>query len=617
MRNGGNICDVTSRRHRWLLVCAAAVLSLVPTIQPAAAARAATGLALEAELGGPGHAELYASGMEVFKRSVIVADTGNNQIAKFTRSGTLRWKTGTFGNRTGMFSNPRDVGVDDAGHIYVADTANRRIVKLSPDGEWEGSWKGPAADPIGSPMGITVTRDLVYVADAGRKIVRVFDTSGTQLRVIGSTGACVMAALRDVDADRSGTIYVANYTANTVLKLSATGACLAVWGTKGTEAGQFKNPYGVRVARDPVLREQLVYVADSNNGRIQVFRRDGAHLWSIGSRGRYPEPGTFDSLRRVAVASDGDIWGADLWQGRLERFDRSAGGYSYAQTIGSGPAPLEADRVFNEIRGVDLAPDGTIWATDSVNQRIVHMDEEGEILGACGARGWGIGEFNWPRDVAVDPATGDLWVADTKQSRLQVLRSDCSGVAIVSSIGSGTANMNWPFAMAIRASDRIAVVADTNNDRLSIWDVATRTPVATYDGGAQGFDAPRGVWVDPATGHVWVADSLNDRIVELAMGTDGSGFTWLRTITCACLRPGDVATDAAGRIFVADTGHSRLVQLAGNGAFVDEVDGLQAPSAVTVDPAGRMYVSDTYHDRILVYRASAPMRVLRSTSRNE
>jgi DNA-binding beta-propeller fold protein YncE len=589
------------RLGSWLLVAVAALG--VNALPPSAVASVPPTLLLVASLGGPGHADLYASGLEVFQQSLIVADTGNNRIKKFALSGALQWEVGSFGNQVGGFSNPRDVGVDRAGTIYVADTANRRIVKLAADGTWLGSWKGPASDPIVSPMGVTVSNDLVYVADAGRQVVRVFNTSGTEIRVIGSDGACQMAPLRDVDADRAGNVYVANYTANTVLKFSSTGSCLAVWGAKGSQPAQFKNPYGVRVARDPVTGSQMVYIADSNNGRIQEFSRGGQHTASIGSLGTYPEPGTFASLRRVAVSADGDVWGADLWQGRLERFDRSTQGYSYAETIGTGPAPLQEDHVFNEVRGIDLAADGTIWATDSVNQRLVHMGADGRILGACGARGWGIGEFNWPRDVAVDPATGNLWVADTKQSRLQVLRPDCGGVAILSSSGSGRSNVDWPDAVAIRASDGVAVVADTNNDRLSVWNVATRAPVFTFDGGPHGsFNAPRGVWLDPSTGHVWVADSLNDRIVELSMAPGGTQLTWLRAIPCGCLRPSAVATDRAGHIFVADTGRDRVVELSDQGALIQAITGLNAPAGVTVGSDGSLFVSNTYNDRILVYR---------------
>ncbi len=593
-------------RPRRTVAAAVAVLIACLAAVPAVANAAPATLSQEAVLGGPGHAQLYASGLETYKRSIIVADTGNNQIASFTSSGVQRWRVGSFGNQAGMFSNPRDVGVDAAGRIYVADTGNRRIVKLSPEGAWLGSWKGPVGDPIATPMGVTVRQDLVYVADAAAKVVRVFDTGGTQLRVIRSSGECVMAPLRDADADTRGNVYVANYTANNVLKFSADGECLASWGVKGSTPGAFKNPYGIRLGPDPVLGTQTVYVADSNNQRIQEFRRDGTHVASIGRPGKYPEPGTFDSLRRVAVTREGDVWGADLWQGRLERFDRSAGGYDYARTIGTGPAPLERDHVFNEVRGVETAEDGTLWATDSVNQRIVRLRDDGAILGACGARGWGIGEFNWPRDVAVDPQSGTLWVADTKQSRLQVLRPDCGGVAILSSFGNGPANMNWPHSIEIRGSDGIAIVADTNNHRLSFWDVATRRHVAVYDGGSQNsFERPRGVWVDDRTGHVWVADSVHNRVVELAVTPGADDVTWLRSVDCGCLlRPEGVATDERGHIFVADTGHDRLVELDPKGELVAAVGGAEAPSSVTVGADGRVYLSDTYHDRILVFTTS-------------
>ena len=75
-----------------------------------------------------------------------MADTGNNQIVSFGRAAS-----GGGSARSAIrpgFSNPRDVGVDGSGNVYVADTGNRRIAKLSPDGGWLGSWKGPAADPI-------------------------------------------------------------------------------------------------------------------------------------------------------------------------------------------------------------------------------------------------------------------------------------------------------------------------------------------------------------------------------------------------------------------------------------------------------------------------------------
>ncbi len=142
---------------------------------------------------------------------------------------------------------------------------------------------------IGSPIGISEKNGLIYVADGNKKKIRVFQPDGTQVRAIGSSGACQMSAVRDADADAAGNVYVANYTNQNMLKLSATGTCLATWGTKGTGNGQFKNPYGVRLANDPVWGES-VYVADSNNNRVQIFSPCG-HLPRCCRVGRRPRPG--------------------------------------------------------------------------------------------------------------------------------------------------------------------------------------------------------------------------------------------------------------------------------------------------------------------------------------
>ena len=74
------------------------------------------------------------------------------------------------------------------------------------------------------PIGISVSGDKVYVADAAKKKVRVFNTSGTQLQAIVESTGCTFSPLRDVDADTAGNIYIANYTLNNILKLSPTGA---------------------------------------------------------------------------------------------------------------------------------------------------------------------------------------------------------------------------------------------------------------------------------------------------------------------------------------------------------------------------------------------------------
>src|SRR5262249_3893944 len=196
---------------------------------------------------------VYPSGMEVGPDgSVVLADTGNDAVKKYDSSGALQWTVTSLGGTSSQDSleNARDIGIDSENDIYVGHDANARIGKLDPNGNVLGTWTGPNGDKIGSPIGTTVTNDVVYVADGAKKKVRIFNTSGTQIRSFSSNGACVFSNLRDVDADADGNIYIANYLNNNVLKMTSTGTCITSWGTKGTGNGQFMNPYGVRIATD-------------------------------------------------------------------------------------------------------------------------------------------------------------------------------------------------------------------------------------------------------------------------------------------------------------------------------------------------------------------------------
>ncbi len=560
-------------------------------------------------LGGPLHAEMYPSGMEIDPSdgSVVVADTGNNQVAKYTAAGVPVWRVGGHGSGTNQFLNPRDVGVDSAGFVYVADSRNSRIVKLDGlTGAWVTSFSGPSGDKISFPLGVSVTGDKVYLADTAKNKVRVFDTAGTQLLSFATnTGTCAFSAPRDADADSAGNIYLANYKVNNIAKFSPTGTCLLAWGATGSADGQFRTPYGVRTRFDPVLGAELVYVADGNNNRIQMFRTDGSFVGKLGSSGPATSPGTFFQLRRVAVAADGDVWGADLWGWRVERFDRTLTGWAYEQTIGPPLPASTPGAVFQEPRGIAFESSGVAVVADTVHHRVVRMNPDGSIVGMCGSRGSAAGQFNWPRGVAVDQATGEIWVANTKQYNLHIIRPDCSPVTKFGALGSQPENFNWPYSIAIRQADRIAWVADTQNHRVKSYDVATRAVIATFGtkgAGANQFNEPSGIAVNPANGRILVADAKNNRVVELA-DTGGGAISVTRTFTGFSL-PNGVAADFQGRIFVADSGNSRVVALGADGivqATFSGPSGFDTPENVAVDPADNLLVSDTYNDRVQVY----------------
>ena len=486
-----------------LLILASTAAGAAGTITPA----------YVATLGGPGHAAMYPSGMEIVPTNsttetagiagnVVVADTGNDRVAEYTSSGTLVWQTNPSGvanegnsapcgSTPGFpqFEQPRDVGVDTSGNVYVADNGNNRIVVLNAQ---SGKCLVKPFKMSGAPIGVTVSTtpsgQIVLAANGTKSQILVFSTSGTLQRTISSTGACTINRARDAAADLSGDIYVANYESNDILEFSSSGACIRSWGTHGKQKtgavcngngdGTFANPYGVAVGTDPFIDAgkpgEAIYVADSNDDCLQEFTPSGTWVAQVGSPGANTVAGTFTQLRRVAVDASGDIWGADLWGNRVEEFTPSdAGGvekYTYAETIPNPVVPPgdTSTSIYNQVRGIAFDSSGDAVTMDTVNQRVVVFNSGDNLVGTCGQRGFtSTGDFNWPRGVAVDPVTGDYWIADTKQSDLQILEplsEGCTGVAEFVKEGTAVGDLDYPYSIAIGGG--YAWVADTKNNRI-------------------------------------------------------------------------------------------------------------------------------------------------------
>lgn len=599
---------------------AALALSGLVTVAPLAAVADSGSTPHYADtIGGPGHATIYTSGLDVstVDNTIVAADTGNDQVVKYSRTGRQIWRVGSSGTGVNHFGNPRDIGVDRAGDIYVADDANSSIEKLSPSGRFLDIWSG-SAKGFGAPIGITVAtfrgQQAVLAANApGRKLV-ILSLTGTPLATIGSNGRCDLSHIRDADIDSAGNVWIADYNNHRIAKFSSSGTCLALYGGLGSDNSHFKYPYGVSVGVDPGRgNREVVFVADSANTRIQEIGLDGSYIATMGVKGDPDQPLTLRSLRRVVQDPETKhVWASDLWGFRVEEFVEQAGGsWRPVQQIPSPPdlPPATSSAVFNEPRGLDFSG-GLVTVMDTVNQRFEQFEtSNGNLVKTCGERGRFSGGDNWPRGLAIDPATGDVWVADTKDSRINVIdpsvsdprKNTCKVVATLGGAqGAGAGQFDYPYAITIRGSDRIAFVADTKNNRIVTWSVARKAPIASLGG----FHDPSGINVAP-NGRVFVADAKADRVVEVA-DSSGRSLRIVKTYTGGFNDPEGVAVDAAGRIYVADTGHNRVVILSASGATLGSITtaggkALNQPAAVGVDSHGVLYVSDTQNDRVVTF----------------
>jgi DNA-binding beta-propeller fold protein YncE len=251
--------------------------------------------------------------------NVWVADSRNDRVQILAPDGTYLETLGSSGDGEGEFEfySPRsrygnpygDVGFDADGNIYVVDTGNFRVQKFAPDRSFLFAWgtEGEADGQFLAAGSIAVGPDgTVYVSDENKLVIQAFDANGRFLRSIAVPEAeNRRSESAGITVDAGGDIWLADYGASRILRLSPSGELLAEWGTPGGRDGELSGPNDVAVDA-----AGHVFVADSHNNRLQVFTVDGQFLARSGGSG-YDEPGTFSWALGVAVAENGVIFVTD------------------------------------------------------------------------------------------------------------------------------------------------------------------------------------------------------------------------------------------------------------------------------------------------------------------
>ena len=228
--------------------------------------------------------------------NVYVVDFGNHLIRKITSAGVVTTLAGSgmsgSANGTGTaasFYYPYGVAVDGSGNVYVADTFNHLIRKITSAGvvtTLAGSGISGSTNGIGTtasfdhPYGVAVdVSGNVYVADLSNNLIRMITSVGVVSTLAGSglgytNGTGTAASFNQpvgVAVDASGNVYVADYGNNLIRKITSTGVVTTLAGsglsgnTNGTgTTARFNGPDGVAV--DAFGN---VYVADVSNNLIR------------------------------------------------------------------------------------------------------------------------------------------------------------------------------------------------------------------------------------------------------------------------------------------------------------------------------------------------------------
>lgn len=572
------------------------------------------GLATAAQLRDPTGVAVDSAG------NVYIADTGNNRIRLVTPGGVI---STVAGGTTDQLNAPAGVAVDGAGTVFVADTGNNRVRRLAAGilttiagtgvAGFGGDGGAATAALLWQPRGVAVdTGGNVYIADRWNRRIRRVATDGLISTVAGigtmgftgDGGSAVVAQFGDpasVGVDAAGTIYIADHSnqrirrvANGIISTLAGNGNPAFAGDGGAAAGAaLYQPLGVCPGPGG-----SVFVADTSNFRVRVISAGGV-ITTVAGTGTpgFSGDGALATNAQLygpagaAVDGAGNLYIADAENHRIRRV--TPGGI-ISTVAGSGGilfsgdgGPATAATLYRP-SGVALDGAGNLYIADTFNDRI-RMVTPGGVISTVAGGGTSPAEgvaataarLVLPSAVALDPS-GNLYVADYSNR----VRRVSSGV-ITTVAGSGVygtagdegsalaAHLAGPNGLAIDSAGNIFVTDGSRIRRFrlggTITTVAgTLTPGSGGDGGAAtaaGLNYPTGLAVN-AAGSLYIADSGNHRIREV----DGVGV--IRTVA---------GTGSAS--FSGDGGEPGAASL-------------YDPRGVTLDSLGRVYVADSRNQRV-------------------
>ncbi len=217
---------------------------------------------------------------------------------------------GAHGSGPGQFDDPAGIVVDPKGYVFIVDSDNNRIQKLtSGNGTFVSEWgtfgKGPGQFSI--PIGIDEdeSKQNLYTSDLGNDRIMRFGSNGLFVSEWGSLGSAPGQFNNPgrVAADPSGNVFVADMGNNRIEKFDPNGKLITMWGSYGTDPGKFNSPTGMTVQ----YPSGDVYVADTGNSRIQVFTNDGKFIKQINLGGNINAIDNID----LDVNSKGTIYVTD------------------------------------------------------------------------------------------------------------------------------------------------------------------------------------------------------------------------------------------------------------------------------------------------------------------
>jgi len=290
-----------------------------------------------------------------------------------------------------LFMYPYGITISHDGTLYVADTGNHRIRKISTNGivstvagSTKGFKDGNANNSLFDfPCGITISYDeTLYVADRNNHRIRKISTNGIVSTVAGSTDGfkdgntnnSLFSYPCGITISHDGTLYVTEEFNYRIRKISKGIVSTVTGSTHGFKDGNtndssFFNSLGIAISHDGTL-----YVVDRSNHRIRKISTSGIVSTVAGSTRGYKNGNVNDSLfncpRGITISHDGTLYVADRNNHRIRKISTSGIVSTVAGSTQGFKDGNANESLFNYPQGIAISHDGTLYVADYYNHRI-------------------------------------------------------------------------------------------------------------------------------------------------------------------------------------------------------------------------------------------------------
>ena len=285
-------------------------------------------------------------------------------------------------------------------------------------------------------------------------------------------------------------------------------ATLGITDKSGKNDKTFNKPSDVAISSDG----KLIYIADTYNGRIQVFDGSKYNYKYMIDKGNYNKP------RSVAVSTKlNQVYVADTNNRVVKIYQDRISGKKPIYTLGNkllkpwGVAFSEANNC--------------IYIADSDNNCVQVYNgntyEHIATLGEAGNSGNNNNKFKYPAKVAISTSDKRIYVADPLNHRIQVFNGNTTEYNFIGTLGKTGQDGNdydhfkFPYGVSVSPFDNLVYVADTYNHRIQVFDGTTLKYISTlgsYGKNNTQFHYPYSVTVSPFDNRIYVADTDNHRI---------------------------------------------------------------------------------------------------------